>query len=302
MRRKSLPLPAEVAKLAAGQHGIVTLGQLAGLCMSRDQIQRWVAAGHLHRIHRGVFAVGHRVLSQEGFWIAAVFACGEGAALSHGPAGQLHGFINRRERFALHVSLLERGHRSPAGIVTHRPRSLERRDITRRAAIPVTTATRTVWDLAAVMTPRATREAFHRAEKFHLLDRPRLTSFLAASPSRKGAGVIRELLGRGALPLDRTRSWLEDLLVLMCDEHGLPMPLVNVPLLGWEADFLWPAARFVVEADGGDHLTREQRDRDNERDATFQRAGYLVRRYTYSARAREREVAGEVRSILIERL
>jgi hypothetical protein len=172
--------------------------------------------------------------------MAAVLACGSGAALSHGPAGQLLGILPRRERFALHVSITDRTSRSPAGIVTHRPRALESRDVTRRANIPVTTATRTVWDLASVLTPRRTREAFHKAERFGLLDRRRLASLLAASPSRKGAGTIRELLVAGTIPLDRTRTWLEDLLVLMCEEHRLPMPQVNVPLLGYGIDFLGP--------------------------------------------------------------
>jgi hypothetical protein len=152
------------------------------------------------------------------------------------------------------------------------------------------------------VTPRGTREAFHRAEKFHLLDRRRLRELLDATPRHKGAGTLRELLGRGAIPLDRTRTWLEDLLTLMCDEHGLPMPLVNVPLLDYEVDFLWPDARYVVEADGGDHLTPEQRDADNERDATLQRAGYMVRRYSYLAMGREREVVAEVRGDLEARL
>src|SRR5699024_5475436 len=118
-----------------------------------------------------------------------------------------------------------------------------------------------------------------------------LASLVASTPNRKGAGVIRALLGEVALPLDRTRSWLEDLFVFICSEHGLPLPLVNEQLLGHEVDFLWPDAKFIVEADGGDHLDRAQRDRDNERDATHGRADHLVRRYSSTAMGREDEVA-----------
>jgi hypothetical protein len=302
MRPQSGSLLAEVARIAGTQHGVIGRSQLSHLGASPSVIKRWVASGHLHRLHRGVYAVGHVNLTQEGRWMAAVLACGGGAFLSHGPAGQLLGFLSRRERFALHVTLGANANRSPRGIVTHRPRRLDRADVTRCAGIPVTTATRTVWDLAAVLTPRGARETFHRAEKFHLLDRTRLAALLASSPSHKGAGVLRELLGGGAIPLDRTRTWLEDLLTLMCDEHGLPMPLVNAPLLDYEVDFLWSDARYVVEADGGDHLNREQRDKDNEQDATLQRAGYMVRRYGYTAMGRDSAVVAEVRGDLEARL
>ena len=69
-----------------------------------------------------------------------------------------------------------------------------------------------------------------------------------------------------------------------------------------EVDFLWERERFVVEADGGDHLSRRQRDRDNERDAALGRAGYLVRRYGSSARYTGAErVATEIAAVLAER-
>jgi very-short-patch-repair endonuclease len=74
-----------------------------------------------------------------------------------------------------------------------------------------------------------------------------------------------------------------------------------VPLLGYEVDFLWERQRFVVEADGGDHLTSAQRDRDNERDARLGRAGYLVRRYGWRPVGERHALAAEVAAILIER-
>lgn len=270
--------------------------------MTSTTIDRWRRIGHLHQLHRGIYSVGHTMVSQEGRWLAAVLACGPGAFLSHGPAGQLNGIVPRRDRPALHVSLAARSDRNPTGIVTHRPRSLDPRDTTTRLRIPTTTPTRTVWDLATTLPPLQTLRAFEQAEKLHLLIRPRLAQLLAASPSRKGAGTIRELLADRPLPLAETRSWLEELLLRICRDHGLPLPAVSVPLLGYEVDFLWPAARFVVEADGSDHLDPGRRDQDNERDIALGRAGYLVRRYSYRAMGREESVAAEVLEILAERL
>lgn len=290
-----------VAAVAARQHGIVSRRQLVDLGYRRDAITRLLRTGHLHRLHRGVYAVGHTRIVREGHWLAAVLACGDGAFLSHGPAGQLLGIIDGRERFALHVSLTGRVDRRPAGIVTHRPRSLSAADTTIRHAIPTTSATRTVFDLASRLSPLQTRRAFEQAEK-RGLDRIRLAALLAAQPNRKGAGVIRLLLADRVLPLAETRSRLEELLLEICRDHGLPLPAANVPLLGYEVDFLWPAARFVVEVDGGGHLDRPQRDRDNARDLELGRAGHLVRRYTYSALADRDAVAAEIVAILVERL
>jgi very-short-patch-repair endonuclease len=80
------------------------------------------------------------------------------------------------------------------------------------------------------------------------------------------------------------------------------LPATNVPLLGYEVDFLWPDARLVVEADGGSHQSRRQRDRDNERDSVLARAGHLVRRYSSTALGDPAAVAAEIAAILGERL
>ena len=74
--------------VAAKQHGLVTLTQLMEAGLSRSGVKRRVAAGRLHRIHRAVYAVGHRGLSNEGRWMAAVLACGPSAVLSHRAAAE----------------------------------------------------------------------------------------------------------------------------------------------------------------------------------------------------------------------
>jgi len=301
MRAESRSLPAEVAAVASRQHGVVARRQLLEIGVPAATIQGWASRGHLHQLHRGVYAVGHARLSREGRWLAAVLACGPEAFLSHGPAAQLHAIVPQRERFALHVSLAGRADRSPRGIVGHRPRCLPPLDTTTRLGIPVTTPTRTVWDLATILTPLQVRRAFEQAEKLWALDRGRLRTLLDASPSRKGVGIVRDLLDEQILPLEATRSRLEEIVLELCRDHGLPLPAVNAPLLGYEVDFLWPAVRFVVEADGGEHLGRRRRDRDNHRDAVLARAGYLVRRYTWSALADRYAVAREIAAILAER-
>ena len=291
----------EIAAIARRQHGVITYGQLVDAGLSPSTISRWAQAGHLHRLHRGVYAVGHTNLSRHGRWLAAVLACGGDAALSHGASARLQTLELTSRLGTIHVSVPAGSKRRPPGILVHRPRRLEAVDVTTRFAIPTTTATRTLFDLASTVSPRELRGLFERAEYLEALDRPRLRALLDGATGRRGLGTLRDLLGFRPLPLAETRSRLERIVLGICRTHDLPVPLVNVPLLGYVADFLWPAARFAVEADGGHHRGA-QRDRDNARDVLHGRAGYLVRRYSGEALADEAAVAAEILEILRERL
>ncbi|MGE5407714.1 MAG: type IV toxin-antitoxin system AbiEi family antitoxin domain-containing protein, partial [Syntrophothermus sp.] len=109
-----------MADLAAGQHGIVTVAQLRRAGLDKSAISRRVRSGRLHRVHRGVYAVGHRPLSWKEFWMAAVLACGEAAVLSHRSAAALWGFL-RPVDGPVDVSVPSRNGRAKrAGIRIHR--------------------------------------------------------------------------------------------------------------------------------------------------------------------------------------
>lgn len=238
------------------------------------------------------------MLTAEGRWYASVLACGPGAALSHWAAAEHQLLIERwRRRVPLHVSLTDRRRIGPPGIVVHRPRGLEQRDIVVRGGIRVTTETRTLFDICSHTNARTLRELFERAEYLEALDHGRLRTLLIAATGRRGLDNLRELVGYEPLPLGRTRSRLERIILPLCRTHSLPLPGVNVPLLDYEVDFLWPEARLVVEADGGQHA-RERRAADNERDLRLQLAGYVVRRFNEEALADEDAVAAEILDVL----
>lgn len=302
MLASATPLALRIANLASRQHAIVDHVDLRELGIPRSTIGHWVRTGRLHRVHRGVYSVVPRsLLTIEGRWLAAVRACGPGAVLSHGSAAQLHWLVDRNLKVAIHVSVPDRRKRSVPGVIVHRPSGLPPRDVDERYGIPVTSQTRTVWDSAASLSPKPAKRAFERARSHDRIDFQRLRELLATNPQHRGAGAIRRWLAGSTLPLSEVRSWLEDLLVNVCSEHGLPTPLVNQPFGEYEVDFLWPQAEFAIEADGGDHVG-EQRDKDNARDLATGRAGILTRRYSSRDMNREEAVAAEVAEILIERL
>lgn len=160
MRRKPAIPDLLVAEIAARQHGVVTIGQLLWAGLSHPAVQRRVRAGRLHRLYRGVYAVGHTNLSREGRWIAAVFACGEGAVLSHESAAHLWG-ISPRSPSIVHVTVPGHGGRERRrGIALHRSATLTLANRALRRNIPVTTHDRTMRDLG--YAPDRTRSDLER--------------------------------------------------------------------------------------------------------------------------------------------
>lgn len=297
------PTMVRVNAIATRARGIVTVSELIGLGIPQQTISVWARSGILHRIHVGVFSIVPRsMLTLEGRWVAAVKAAGPGAALCNESAAQLAWLIPRDLDMGIHVLVPDRCRRRIPGIKVHRPRNIAAGDIRVRGGIRATTIERTIWDLAYSAKPALVRDAFELADGHDRLDRASLAGRLREYPGRRGSKLISALLSENSVPLVTVRSWLEELFGRICTRFGLPHPAINVPLLGYEADFLWEGAKFVVEADGGHHMKRTQRDADNARDIALQRAGYIVRRYSSRDMKREEEVAAEVLEILTERL
>jgi predicted transcriptional regulator of viral defense system len=164
MREQVVKADAKVAAIAARQHGIVTFTQLKRAGVSSSGVSRRVAGGRLHRVHRGVYAVGHRGLSREGKWTAAVLACGDGAVLSHRSAAELSEMLPRGDG-PIHVTLPapSSGRSNRRGLRIHRS-SLPRSDSTVRNGIAVTTPARTIADLKRSVPAAVVRKAIREAE------------------------------------------------------------------------------------------------------------------------------------------
>ena len=201
----------------------------------------------------------------------------------------------------LHVSVTDRRYIRPRGIVVHRPRNLAEEDIVLELGIRTTSPTRTLFDLCSLTSAGVLRELFERAEYLEVLERRRMRSLLLGATGRRGLNHLEKLARYEPLPLSRTRSRLERIVLSVCRTYSLPLPAVNVPLLDYEVDFLWPEARLVVEADGGRHVGK-RRSRDNERDTALQLAGYLVRRFNEEDLEDERAVAREILRLLRTKL
>jgi very-short-patch-repair endonuclease len=302
--RDEPPLDAAVARLAERQHGIIELAQLRELGLTASGVRNRVAAGRLHRIHRGVYTVGHRLISARGHWKAATLAYGPTALLSHRSAAALLG-LRANHSGRIDVSLPSLSSRSRPIITAHRSPLLRSEDATTVDNIPCTTVARTLLDLAEVLDDRGVERAIEQAEILRLFDLRAVNDVLERANGRRGAGRLRRVLEQSSEPRF-TESELEEAFLELCREHGLPRPEVAVWLSTSEghlkADFVWWARRLVAETDGyAFHRHRQAFERDHRRDGLLHLAGWKVRRFTWRQIAVDAPlVAATVRAALAE--
>jgi very-short-patch-repair endonuclease len=290
-----------VAPLAARQHGVVSVKQLYCLGLSDRQVRKRLSAGSLHRLHRGVYAVGHLPLTHEGRWLAAVLALGEGAVLSHQAAGELWRLQPQRKGRAVDVIVPKSSGRRPRiGIAIHRATDLRPQECTLHCRIPVTTPARTLLDLGTILPRRKLERAVDEAERLGICTEDDLEEIVSAHFGRAGAGTLRTLLNEHRAGSTATRNDFEERFLALCRRYRLPQPDVNVPLLDYVVDFLWPSARLVVEVDGrATHGTRRAFQADRDRDGRLAVVGYQVLRFTwFDVTRRPAVVADRVRRML----
>ena len=270
-----------IAALAKRQGGVISYKQLIGLGCSRWEIEYRVKVGRLHRIHRGVYAVGHRVLGVVGRRWAAALAYASDAAVSHAAAGAAWGF-RRSAASVIDVTVAGTGRRAQAGIRLHRRAEIRPDEVTTLDGLPITTPARTLLDLAAGgLRGRALGTAVDRAEQSGVLDFADLTRLLERYAGRAGTPALLAALER-YLGGD-ARSELEEIIGGLCTDRGIPRPQENVVVLGQVRDFYWPHARLVVEADSyAWHRSPDAMADDRERDVELTLAGFRGLRFTWS--------------------
>jgi hypothetical protein len=299
MRPKKGPGSRAIAELAERQHGVVARRQLVEIGFSPEAVKRRLRSGALHQLHRGVYAVGHRRVSLRGRLMAAVLACGPVAVLSHRSAALVWGLRDYHGR--IDVTAPRSRDRLP-GIVVHRVRKLDRRDVTIRDGIPITTLVRTLLDHAEVANKRHTAHTLRTADRLGLLDMRAIDDILLRSPGRRGLRPLSAALEQLVGPSEPTRSPIEDDLFGLCRAYDLPLPAANAVVEGHTVDALWPNEKLIAEVDSrAHHLNRTAFEEDRRRDARLQVAGYRVIRITYRRLTEEpAQVAAELRAMLTE--
>jgi very-short-patch-repair endonuclease len=246
--------------------------------------------------------VGHRVLTREGRWMAAVLATGPQAVLSHWSAAALW-MIRPNSRSAIDVTTPHKS-RSWDGIQRHH-KALPADEVTVKDGIPVTTVPRTIFDLAATADVDAIASMLRESEHRNLWDRLSLPHLVKRYPGRRGVNKVRLALQRVTEePSGRKRSKLEERFAPFLRRHHLPFPRFNDWIvLGakrYQVDCHWPGTDQIVELDGWEgHGTRSAFREDRARDRALRVAGYSVTRLTWNQLDDEPEqIAADLRALL----
>src|SRR4051812_38321492 len=284
-----------ISGTATRQGGVVSLDQLRDEGVSRQLAAEQAEASHLHRIHRGVYTVGHRSIDRRAQLLAALLACGEGAVLSHGTAAAFHELWDERPHFVDVTVPVEAG-RKIDGIRCRRCRYPEPEEVEVRHGVAVTTVARTLVDLAGMVGMKTLRKTVGRAAILRKLDLQAVDIAIYNAKRRRGLKVLELALvpyrtKDGKVP--DVRSDFETLVLPELIEMGLPRPGVNVWLKvegeRFLIDFLWKAQRVIVETDGREtHETPTAFQDDRRRDQFFAASGYRVLRVTWNQIQSER--------------
>lgn len=283
-------LRARIVQLAERQLGYAKRCQLLELGANRSWIRDQVARHYLVPVHAGVYGVGHAPRHAHCRAMAAVLACGEGAALSHQAAAAMWDVAD----WPATLEVTAPSRRTHPGLITHRSRTLDARSIRRRHGVRVTSPARTVLDLQ----PRLTDDRLVR-----LVNDLRMAGHLRDAEFDElceRSGRVRRLLGDDAL----TESELEDLFRRFVARHRLPMPQVTVRrVIGGRRrrlDAFYPDAKLIIELDSWRyHRDRASFERDRAKDAEALAEGFRTLRSTHRRlRGDAREEAATIRRIL----
>jgi Transcriptional regulator, AbiEi antitoxin/Protein of unknown function (DUF559) len=269
------PFDRLLAALAQRQRGYVTRKQLLPLGVDRHAIDYRIEVGRLIPVYVGIYAVGHVPTLPQDRAFGALLACGPQAVLSHATAAAAWGVFKRWD-VPFDVTAPS-AHRRP-GIRVHRA-ALVRRDVRVQLGLRVTSPARTMLDIAPRMADKALSRAVNDLRRAGQLRLPALADVLERFPRAPGARRLVPFLEGPAGP---TRSGFEDVFVGFCERFGLPQPLVNTTVAGFEVDAFFPEYGLIVELDGWDfHKSRESFMSDRDRDATLLALGFKTVRITW---------------------
>jgi hypothetical protein len=272
--------------IAARQHGAFSHAQALGVGLSASAIKRRVNAGRWVRLLPRVYRVGGAPATGRQGMMAATLWAGDGALLSHRAAGVLHGLDGVT---ADHLEVAAPKHLRSGIVVAHRATPFTAIDRDFIDHIPVTSATRTLIDLAGVVDGDALELALEDALRRGFTSRARLAYRLREldGHGRSGCAVLRALLedGRGQA---HSASAPEVVLRRTFSRGGLPRPVAqhevraNGRLIA-RVDFAYPELRVAIEFDSDRwHTGRRRREGDLDRRNRLTALGWRVVHVTWS--------------------
>jgi very-short-patch-repair endonuclease len=295
---------ARIMSLAAEQHGVISVEQLTALGIGRRTVDNLVRRGDLVRCCPRVYAAAGSPDTWARRLRAGLLSLGAEAMVSHEAAARLHGFD--RSRAGAVEFTVPRSRRNAAGCGSvHSTAYIGRTDVITVDSLRVTSATRTIVDLArARIAPVRLEAAIDSAVRLGLSSPVVLAERLAELRGRGRWGcrqLDRLLLDSGG------HTILERKFLTLMRESDLPRPVTQVihrrgMRTVARVDFLFPAFGIVVEVSGGHgHSSPAERAQDAQRRNELQDLGRKVYEFTWrDVTGRPKHVVESMRRRLID--
>jgi hypothetical protein len=260
--------------LADRQFNRIARRQLVDAGLSDHAIAHRVATGTLVVVEPGVFGFAPVLEHDEwGVWMGATLTSPE-SRLSHASAGAARGFWSLPRAYEIVTRPGSGGPRRHGGVLVFRSSTIAE-DGDELDGIPITTAERTLVDLASHVSPRGLARAVREACRLGHTTTPAMVDYLRDRRGRRGTGALATTLARYAgLPIERARSGAEVRALEVLRESGYALPTLNERIAGEEADLSWRGQKAIVEVDGGPfHLDVGE---DARKEAAWRAAGWTV--------------------------
>lgn len=286
--------------LASRQQGVIGYKQARHLGLEHHHIRWQVRVGRWKRIRPGVFVV----TGSPSTWLQDLKALslwlGDGFALSHTTAAALYGFARFREG-PLEATVARRV-RAPPQVVLHQG-EVGWRELEAVKGLRVTSPTRTLLDLAAVVSPEDLRASCDEALRRRLTTLARLEQAVERTSSW-GVIALRKLVHEYAGGEAPTESELEARALDFLDAHDFPRPTkqrcIRVGGKRRRLDLTFEAQKVVVEVDGyATHSGLKEFEDDRRRNNSLLVKGFRVLHWTHRAlRDEPGRLANELRALL----
>ncbi len=222
-------------RFAQAQGGHITWAQLLEAGLSTRTTSRWIEKGRLIRVYRGVYAVGHLQSNPIDAAHAALRAGGGRSALAGASALVLWEVWKHWPR---QHEIVIAENRRPSGLSVHHSQTLLTRDVTTVQGLRLTSAARTVLDMAPRLSERQRMRAVNDLRLRGVLSNEELQDVVERNPRYAGAPLLRPLIETAQR--EPTRSELEDAFLKLVRQHDLPIPQINVHVCGHRVDAYYP--------------------------------------------------------------
>lgn len=268
-------MDSHLRRLAAGQADVVSAWQLRAAGWTEEKVRHHVRRGGWRALHRGVYVLTQAPVTRTQLWFAATLTA-PGSVLSHGSAGACFGFHRFERGYEVVTRPGQGGRRRHGRLLVMRSKTLDGQ-VTTHTGIAITTAARTLVDLAAGLDPKRLGRAFRESIRLKTTTAAGILQTAERHHGRPGTPLLSVLATRYAeLPYQRTRSDAECRALEVLHDAGIPPPLVNIRIAGEEADLVWPDRKLIVEIDGPQF--HRFRDEDERKEGVWRDAGFNVRR------------------------